>query len=362
MSTCSTLRVFLWGTLLAPLWLSTACAAEQGLSLTVAQARAAGVRTERVSGQTQTLGTRYPAVITLPPAQQQVVASPLTGLIRELRVQPGDSVRAGDVVAVLSSPQALEMRREMLSAESQHVLAVSARARDEALFAEGLIARGRLEATTAHARQAALQADERRHALADSGASLAEGGTEPSQLTLRAAVSGGVLERLATVGPRVDGSVALLRIGQLSPLWVELQLPAREASAVRVGDRVAVAGSAATGQVIAVAPAVDAAAQSVLVRAVLRQGLAGLRVGQAVEASLERAAPGVRKLTQAAVYMEGGRAQVMVEVAQGRYVAQPVQVVGQMDGQLAVQGLAADSRVVVKGLATLRSARAAASQ
>lgn len=339
---------------------SAAAAAGAGVTLTPEQARAAGVRAERVSAQPQTLGARYPAVIALPPAQQRVVAAPLTALVQELRVQPGDSVRAGDVLVVLSSPQALELRRDMLAAESQATLALSAKARDEALFAEGLIARSRLEATAAQAEQASLQAEERRRALADAGAVLTASAADPSRLSLRAPISGVVLERLATVGQRVDGSMALLRIGQLSPLWVELQVPAREAQAVRVGDRVTVAGSNASGQVVAVSPAVDAAAQSVLVRAVLRQGLAGLRVGQAVEASLERAAPGVRRLAQAAVYMEDGKTKVMLEGAEGRYTPQAVQVVGQLDGQLAVQGLPADSRVVVKGLATLRAAMAAA--
>jgi RND family efflux transporter MFP subunit len=339
---------------------ASAAPAAGGVSLTSEQARAAGVRTERVSAQPQTLGARYPAVIALPPAQQRVVAAPLTALVQELRVQPGDTVRAGDVLVVLSSPQALELRREMLAAESQATLARSAQARDEALFAEGLIARSRLEATVAQAQQARLQAEERRRALSDAGAALADTAADPSRLSLRAPISGVVLERLATVGQRVDGSMALLRVGQLSPLWVELQVPAREVQAVRVGDRVVVAGSSASGQVVAVSPAVDAAAQSVLVRAVLRQGLAGLRVGQAVEASVERAAPGVRRLTQGAVYMEGGQAKVMVEAADGRYTPQAVQVLGQLDGQLAVQGLPNDSRVVVKGLATLRAALAAA--
>jgi RND family efflux transporter MFP subunit len=340
--------------------LAPAAMAGASVALTPEQARAAGVRTERVSAQPQALGARYPAVITLPPAQQRVLAAPLTSLVQELRVQPGDTVRAGDVLVVLSSPQALELRREMLAAESQATLALSAKVRDEALFAEGLIARSRLEATAAQAQQAGLQAEERRRALADAGAVLTAAAPEPSRLSLRAPVNGVVLERLATVGQRVDGSTALLRIGQLSPLWVDLQVPAREAQAVRVGDRVTVADSNASGQVVALSPAVDAAAQSVRVRAVLRQGPAGLRVGQAVEASLERAAPGVRRLVQAAVYMEGGQAKVMVEEADGRYTPQAVQVVGQLDGQLAVQGLPADSRVVVKGLATLRAAMAAA--
>ncbi len=325
------------------------------------QVQALGVRAE-VAQADAVSAQRYPAQVVVPAAQQQVLAAPLPGLVTELRVAAGDAVQAGQVLAVLRSPQALELQRDVGTTDSQAALAASALQRDEALYKEGLIALSRLEATRAQARQTALQRDERRRALAEAGLGAAGGaGRAPGgTLLLRSPLTGVVLERPVAIGQRVDAATTLLRVARLAPLWLELQVPARDAAQFQVGDAVTVVGTPAHGRVIALGHAVDAASQTVLVRAHIQGGNAALRVGQAVEALHSRAVAGVLRVPAAALLVEAGRPQVLVEAAPGQYRAVEVEPLGEHGGQVALRGLPAGARVVVHGTAALKALLAAA--
>ncbi len=312
------------------------------------QARALGVRVAPAAAA-QAATARYPAQVVLPSAAQQVVTAPLPALVVELRVNAGDPVRAGDVVAVLRSPQAQELQRESLTADSQAQLAADVRARDEALFAEGLIALSRVEASRAQAHQAQLLRDERRRALADAGLRAA-GGT----LALRAPLGGVVLERLASVGQRVDASTALLRVGSVARLWLELQVPVRDLSGVALGDLVAVPGVAAKARVTALGHSVDSATQTVMVRAEL-PGTPALRVGQSVEVMLERPATDALQLPSGSLLTDAGQSAVFVQSAAGRFERVAVQVLSRQGAQSTVRGLPAGSQVVVEGVSSLKS-------
>lgn len=323
------------------------------VQLQAEQARSLGV--QQVAAQpSPVVRARFPAQVVLPSGQQQVVAAPLPGLVMELRVSAGDSVRAGQVVAVLRSPQAQELLRDAQVAASQQHLAAGVLQRDEALFREGLIAASRLEASRAAEKQATLVRDERQRAVADAG--LQAGG---AVLQLRSPSAGVVFERLASVGERVDAAAPLLRLGNVSRLWVEMQVPVREVNQVRIGDTVKVVGGEAQGRVLNIGQSVQASTQTVLVRAEFAAA-SGLRVGQAVEAVHERAAQGASQVPVTALTSTGGSPALFVAGAQGRYRIQPVQVLGQHGGQAVVQGLPAGSQVVSVGVASLKAALAAA--
>lgn len=304
-----------------------------------------------------TLRSRHPGRVTVPDARQRVLAAPVAALVERLQVSVGDTVRAGQVLATLRSPAAQDLQREAQSATLQAELAASALARDQRLLDEGLIAASRFEATRAQARQASLLADDRRRALAQAGAAAtANGGV----VTLTAPIAGTVIERQATVGQRVDATAPLLRIAALDTLWLELQVPVREAAALRMGDAVRLDEPALAARVIAIARAVDAASQTVMVRAQVDTSAAAqlLRVGQSVQAVIESAgaADGLA-VPAAAVIEHEGRSWVFVDTGGGRYRATPVQVL-QRSGNSAqlrgLDGLGKGSAVVVQGTASLK--------
>ncbi|MEO9150383.1 MAG: efflux RND transporter periplasmic adaptor subunit, partial [Burkholderiaceae bacterium] len=224
--------------------------------------------------------------------------------------------------------------------------------RDELLHKEGLIALSRLEATRAHAKQARLLQQDRQRALAQAGASSGKPG---GVMTLTAPIDGVVLERPVVVGQRVDQAAALYRIAKLSPLWLEMQVPVDEVSAVHLGDAVQVARSTARGHVIAVAPMVDDASQTVIVRVEVREPSVDLRIGQAVEARIERPQADTVQVPAVAVVDQAGNSVLFVEVKPGQYRVVPIEIVGSTGGMSSVKGVAVDSKVVVQGTAALKS-------
>lgn len=343
--------------LLTLLSIGLAYAAEPALSLKPSQVQSLGIQVQLVSDKAPAWA-RHPGVVVLPSGQQRMIAAPLPGLIEALHVSVGDSVRAGQVLVALRSAQAQELARDVLTTDSQSTLANAAQARDEQLFKEGLIPQSRLDLSRAQAQQSRAHAQERRRALQQPGASV---DSVSGTIKLAAPISGVVLERSAAVGQRVDQATPLLRIATLSPLWVEMQVPAADAPSVQIGSAIQVVGSQAQGRVTAIGHVVDAHSQSVLVRAEIKPGQSELRIGQAVEVQLARSdATATAQLPAAAVVDDGGQTIVFVEAAPGQYRRMPVQLVSTAGNSSSVRGLAANSKVVVQGTAALKSLLAAA--
>jgi RND family efflux transporter MFP subunit len=329
-------------------------AGEAVLALKPGQVAALGLKTQTVAAADAAAAStrRYPAAVTIPTTQQWVLAAPLPALVESVRVSTGDTVRAGQVVAVLRSAQAQELQHDLHVTSTQAALAGSALARDEQLFLEGLISQARLESTRAQAGLAVEQRDERQSALTQAGGSAQAAG---GRLTLVAPRAGVVLERPVVVGQRVDTAAPLIRIAQLAPLWVEMQVPASEAAALRPGNVVRLAGHATVGRVVAIGSTVDPASQSVMVRAEVRPPLDGLRAGQVVEAEVERGADGLLQLPSAAVLKGAEQAIVFVETGAGQYRAAVVREVSSSGNVTTVSGLPAGSKVVVQGTAALKA-------
>ncbi len=323
--------------------------AEPLLTVDAAQRQALGIQTSAAQAGTAS-AMPYPARVVLPSQMQRIVAAPLPGLVAELKVDEGARVRRGDVVAVVLSQQAGELARERHTAESQAQLADAAQSRDEALFSEGLISKTRLESSQAAARQAGFLRDERRQALARSNAASSDG-----VMVLRAPTDGVILERMVAVGQRVEGSTSLVKIGRLEEVWLDLQVPAPQVKAVAEGDKVTVEGVPRPGQVLSIGSAVDAATQTVLVRARFAWH-PDLRIGQAVVASIHRrAADGAQSIPQGALTYDAGKALVFVTAGRDRYRAAEVTVQNRSGDSAVVGGLPPGSQVVVSGVASLKA-------
>lgn len=326
------------------------------LVLNAAQAKALGIETQVVDAAAAGAQSGLPAKVVVPNEQLRVVAAPVAGMVESLAVAPGASVKRGQVVARLASPQALELQRDALQAGSQAQLAEQNRKRDEQLYAEGLIAESRLQASRATAVQAAAQASERRQGLALAGVVPGKVG---GPLALTAPIDGVVLEQGASVGQRVEASTLIYRIAKLAPLWLEIQAPVALAAGLREGAPVAVVGSEARGRLIGVGQAVDEGSQSVLLRAAVDSGANLLRPGQSVAVSLALSAGGVLRLPATAVARQGGDSVVFVQVAEDAkglsFQVRPVKVVAQNGDRVVVDGVKAGERVAVKGVSGLKA-------
>jgi RND family efflux transporter MFP subunit len=338
-------------------------AAETSNAITVTgkQLQSLGVEIQPLAAGSVGTPRKLPAQVVIPNAQIRVVAASLAGLVQTMAVAPNDPVKKGQLLARLQSPMLVEAQRDYLQAATQAQLAQTGFARDEQLFKEGIIAEGRLQASRASQLQAAAALSERRQALRLYGMSdaaisgLSSGKGMSSTLDIVSPLSGVVLEQMAAAGQRVEAAAPLYKVAQLTPLWLEMQATAAAAGGIAPGAAVTVPGGA--GKVISVGRHVDAASQTVMIRAEITQGTENLRAGQYLEAQVAGSA-GVGQQWQvpsAALVRHQGKTYVLVQSPSG-FVATAVKVLGEGATASTISGeLRGDERVAVKGIAALKA-------
>jgi len=326
------------------------------LPLSAAQKKNLGIVTVVATTQDTSPALAYTARVTLPPASVRVAAAAGAGLVTQLHVQAGDTVKRGAPLVTLSMAGLAEAQNALTQARLRSQLAASNAARDEKLFSEGLIAESRLRATRSEAQSAHASLVAAQTALSMMGAGKVTG----SSITLTAPIAGVVTESVAEPGQRVDAGMALVKVADLSNLALEIPLSTIQARQVAVGQSVTVADSKASGRVIALLPQLNAS-QSVLARASLVDPDKLLRPGQSVQVALAGTSASQGKqpaqtliVPAAALVWQASRPYVFVETAQG-FVPTPVQLIRQNASQAEVTGLAGGSRVAAKGVAALKA-------
>lgn len=304
----------------------------------------------------------------LPAQQSDLVSMPLAGVVQAVLVAPMQTVRAGQPVARVMSPELAQWQREWLLAETQARLARSKSERDEQLFADGIVSEHRRNESRAQYEMAALTAREHRQALRLAGVSeatlerAAAGSAEAlsPQLTLVAPVAGTVLEQLAAPGQRLEPGSPVARIARGGSLVIELQASAQQAQLMRVGDALAVEGCKTPARISALSPQLSSATQGVQLRAELVKREDCLRINQFVsvrwQGDSRRAGSAAYSVPAAAVVQLGGKQYVFVRQAQG-FLATPVVVApGGGNEVLVTSGLKTGDEVVVQGVAAVKGA------
>lgn len=322
------------------------------ITLDAAQQAALGIRTTAVLPATEQQWLAS-ATVTVPPGQEVTVAAPFAGVIARLDAGLGDTVRTGAPLALLSSPQLADARRQLREAELEARNAQAALQRDQAMHDEGIIPAARLQITR-HRQQAAEAAwQAQQSALRASG--LGAGGDFASGQML-APRAGTVVDVQARVGERVEAGAVLFRIADLRQLQLDITLSGEKAARLRAGDTVNLPGHQAKAVVLGVSRSLDASQQA---RARARVTQAGrLQPGEAVQVQLQPAvaagAPAAWQVPARAVLQLQGQTWVLVATATG-YAPTPVQVIASNDDTATVQGpLQTQQRVASTGLAALR--------
>lgn len=332
------------------------------LVLQTRQVRALGIEVVAAGSSERAQAGTLPARVVVPPEQLRVVAAPLAGTIEALLVAPGDAVRAGQALVRLVSREAMTLQREAAQADSQAVLLQQSLKRDEQLFAEGLIAEARLQATRAAAAQAEAQARERRLGVQAAGAA---GQGIRAGMTLTAPLGGTVLDVSVETGQRVEAATPLYRIAALNPLWLEIQAPLAVARQLQPGQTLRLAGREITARLRAIGRQVDAGSQSVVLRAEVRRGAEQLTPGELLAVEVPApTAEGGQTIPAAAIVREDGQALVFLQspaeaaADTRKFVVRPVTILSQSGNQLTVDGLKAGEMIVVRGVSALKAMRA----
>ncbi len=213
------------------------------------------------------------------------VAAPIPARVAALHAEPGQGVRAGQVLAELQSVELGRAWAAHEAAEARAELAGQTLERKRGLAAERIVSQGELQQAEAAAAEARADLKATRAGLAALGVSSARGaGADPSRFTLVSPIGGTVLERNALRGETADPSEPLFRVADLSRLWLVAQAFERDAVRVMEGAEAEVSlaalpGRTFRGTVARVGREVDSASRTVPVRIELANPGGELRPG-----------------------------------------------------------------------------------
>lgn len=343
----------------------TAYAADRPAKFAVAssQLQAMGIQTAPLQTQVESVRTSYPAQVVIPPNAEQVISSPVAGLISQLLVQPNQVVRAGEPLVRLVSPELGQLQLQLLQASARATLARQAARREQDLFGEGLIAQRRVQEAQAALQEAEATLRQAKTALRLSGMSsatidkVAASGNPQDSLVLSAKQAGHVTDIKVAPGQRVDPATALMNVAQTGTLWLEIQVPVADSSTWAPGTELKVKGRDITAQILNSSAVVTSGSQMVVMRALV-QGKAGqVRPGELLSVELPAAtSAGGWDLPLSAVAHDGNQAYVFVRTADG-FEARPVKLSASAGQRVRVQGpVKASEQIAVSGVVALKGA------
>ena len=206
----------------------------------------------------------------------------VSGIAQSVSQSVGDKVKAGDVMAVLSSRDLASARSTYLAARARRELASEMFSRDERLVTDRVgTERQMLESrqTLREAEIALKLAEHNLHALGEDHETIYAlpdaDDTSFAEYSLRAPIAGIVIERHLTRGELVSDQTTEppFVIADLSSVWVNLTVYQRDLARVQAGQPVRVEfGHSipdATGSVAFVSPALDEQTRTATARVVL---------------------------------------------------------------------------------------------
>ncbi|MBO9620805.1 MAG: efflux RND transporter periplasmic adaptor subunit [Niabella sp.] len=168
---------------------------------------------------------------------KQVNIFPLvSGNVQDIKVQLGDFVKAGQVLAVVKSSEMAGYSNNLVNAESGLAVAKNALAAQKSLYKSGLSSQMDLTSAQAQYDQAAAQVEMAKRVLNING------NTTNGSYVVRAPISGFIVQKNVTnnTAIRTDNGSALFVVSDLNNVWIEANVYESNIAQVHLGDDVSV--------------------------------------------------------------------------------------------------------------------------
>jgi Cu(I)/Ag(I) efflux system membrane fusion protein len=299
-----------------------------------------GVRTEPVRLQALSPGVRASATVQVDETRQYAIAPKFEGWVEHLYAnQTGMAVRRGQPLLAVYSPQ-------LVAAQNDYRVADTAARKLQDSDPAGA-------ATMRRLRDASLL---RLRNWNISDAQLAHIGRNRSggNLVITSPANAVVVEKTIVQGARFGAGETILRLADLSTVWLVANVPASSATGISIGQQASfrsqtLPGETFSGQVAFVQPIIDPQTRTLAVRIELPNPTGVLRPGLFGDVTLVLdPSAAVLTVPRSAVLDSGTRQVVLVQVAEGRFEPRTV-VVGQRSGDRIEirEGVREGERVVV---------------
>lgn len=368
---------------------------EEGLVIPKEVQQALQMTVEPVTERTLPVELTVPGQLRVPDLQQHTLAAPFTARVLTPPVRVGARVRRGEVLVeleeVLSSADQVTLRGQTLELEARRLEFETTRMelqrqtrelegqrreaasrlsqrqvelkRAESLYAIQVIPKKDLEA-------ARFAVDQARLELAGLDRQLAvvrKGPPIPSlpnpigskRYTLTSPIDGVVAQSEMAQDELVEPGKTLLRLVDLSTLWVEARVPesamARVKSAGRAEVRTEPYPGPFTATFVSFGPEVDPETKTAPVLFALSNPEGRFLAGMSVRVTFSSLSEKLLTVPAEAVLEQDGESRVFVQLAPDRFEARTVEVQRRERNLAAITGLEAGTKVVVQGAGTLSS-------
>lgn len=196
----------------------------------------------------------------------------LAGRVESVAVSAGERVTKGQILAVLSSQALADQRGELLAAQQRLALARTTHEREKRLWEEKISAeQDYLQARTA-LQEAEIAVRGTHQKLAALGGA-ASGGADLTRFEIRAPIAGVVTDKRISVGEALKEDSAVFTVSDLSSVWIEAPVAAKDLGAITGGQKATVRanvfGAKAEGRVAYVSALVGEQTRSATARIVL---------------------------------------------------------------------------------------------
>lgn len=305
------------------------------VALDDAQIKAAGITLEKAGPAKISTGITLPGEIHFNEDRTAHVVPRLAGVVENVRVNLGEQVKKGQVLAVIASSDLSQQRAELLSAKKRLALAKTTYEREKELWQEKISAeQDYLQAQQAmsEAEIAVRNATEKLSAIGASG----KYSGALNRYEIRAPFDGMVMEKHISLGEAVKEDARILTISDLSTVWAEVAVPAKDLNTVRVGGNVTVRAAAlnatATGTIAYVGSLLGEQTRTAKARIVLANPDTAWRPGLFVTVAVESSQADVPvAIATDAVHTVNDKPTVFVRVPDGFLVQQVT--LGRSDGK-----------------------------
>jgi membrane fusion protein, heavy metal efflux system len=299
------------------------------------------------------------------------VVSLVGGIVRRVNAELGQSVARGQTLAVVFSDELAQAQARYLTAQAELDEHHKHHVRTIRLAEIGAASKEELEQATTKLKSAESEVASQRQRLLLLGLSsqrinsLRSSAQVSSEVSLPAPVSGTVISRSVNPGEVIQADKEILKVADLSSVWVIGQVYEKDLGRIRVGSGASITTDAYPrrvfrGQVSYVDPTLDPATRTAQVRVELTNPSQILKIGMYVNvafATLGGAESTVPVVPSNAVQNINNQQVVFVATSDANVFAmRPLRLGPETNGLLPVlEGLSVGERVVTEGSFLLRA-------
>ena len=303
---------------------------------------------------TQSVGIELPAHLVWNEERTQRIYPAFAGRVMKLNADVGQTVKVGQVLATLASPEFGAAQADTAKAQADAQLFSRALARQQELFEAGIVSRKDLDQAEADAARAQAE-----YARAQARTRMYGSASDVNQqLGLSATVPGVVVERNLGAGQEVrpdqggPGSAPLFVVTDPSSLWVQLDAREADIGSLKPGTAITLTFPNLPGQnfeakIAATGDFIDSNTRSIKVRAVVDNRQRLLKAEMLGTARIERKVDSGVLVPASAVQLRGKEHWVYVAIEPGSFEPRQVKLgYENTENVLVTDGLKAGEAVV----------------